>query len=54
MSFIGYGMGTAWQSIAHRIVIAGYGVAVVVALAVAAFIVSRLHEVRQERQRASR
>ena len=52
MSFIGYGVGTAWQSIAHGIVIAGYGVAVVVALAVAAFIVSRLREVRRERRQA--
>jgi hypothetical protein len=54
MSFIGYGVGTAWHSIAHGIVVAGYGIGAVVALAVAAFIVFRLREVRQDRQRTSR
>ena len=42
MSLIGYGVGTAWHSIAHGIAIAGYVIALVVVAAVAAFIVSRL------------
>jgi len=54
MSLIGYGVGSAWQSIAHEIAVAGYGAAAVVVLAVAAFIISRLREVRLERQRAGR
>jgi membrane protein DedA with SNARE-associated domain len=54
MSLIGYGVGSAWRSIAHGIAVAGFGIAVVAVLAVAAFIVSRLREVRLERQRAGR
>ncbi len=39
MSFIGYGMGSAWQSIAHGVAVAGYVIALVVVMmaAVAAF-----------------
>ena len=33
MSLIGYGVGSAWQSIAHGIAFAGYGIAVVVMFA---------------------
>jgi membrane protein DedA with SNARE-associated domain len=54
MSLIGYGVGSAWRSIAHGIAVAGYVIASVVVLAVAAFIASRLREVRLERQRAGR
>ena len=54
MSLIGYGVGSAWQNIAHGIAVAGYGAAGVVVLAVAVFIVSRLREVRLERQRAGK
>ena len=54
MSLIGYGVGSAWQSIAHGIAVAGYAVAVVVVLVVAVFVVSRLREVRLERQRAGK
>jgi len=54
MSFIGYGVGSAWQSIAHGIAVAGYVIALVVVLALAGFIVSRLREFRLERQRARR
>jgi len=54
MSFIGYGVGSAWQSIAHGIAVAGYVIApvVVVMAAAAAFVASRLREARPERQRA--
>ena len=55
MSFIGYGMGSAWQSIAHGIAVAGYVIALVVMMAaVAAFVASRLREARLERQRAGK
>ena len=49
ISLIGYGVGSAWRSIAHEIAVAGIGIAAVVVLAVAAFIVSRLRDVRRER-----
>ncbi|MGE5285874.1 MAG: DedA family protein [Micromonosporaceae bacterium] len=54
MSVIGYGVGSAWQSVAHGIAIAGYGIAIVLVLAVATFTASRLRGVRLERQRARR
>src|ERR1017187_8686793 len=41
ISLVGYGLGSAWQSIAH-------GIAVVVVLAVAAFITHRVRELRKE------
>jgi membrane protein DedA with SNARE-associated domain len=40
MSLIGYGVGSAWRSIAHGIAVAGYVIASVVVLTVAAFIAS--------------
>jgi membrane protein DedA with SNARE-associated domain len=49
ISLIGYGVGSAWRSIAYGIAVAGIGIAAVVVLAVAAFIVSRLRDVRRER-----
>ena len=54
MSLVGYGVGSAWQSVAHGIAVAGYGIAVVVVLAVAAFVVARRRDVRLARQRARR
>jgi membrane protein DedA with SNARE-associated domain len=49
ISLVGYGAGSAWRSIAHGIAVAGFGIAVVVVLAVAAFIAYRLREARRER-----
>jgi membrane protein DedA with SNARE-associated domain len=49
ISLVGYGVGSAWRSIAHGIAVAGFGIAVLVVLAVAAFIGYRLREVRRER-----
>jgi membrane protein DedA with SNARE-associated domain len=49
ISLVGYGVGSAWRSIAHGIAVAGFGIAVVVVLAVAAFIAYRLREARRER-----
>jgi membrane protein DedA with SNARE-associated domain len=48
ISLIGYGVGSAWQSVAHGIALAGYVIAVAVVLAIAAFIAYRLREVRAE------
>jgi membrane protein DedA with SNARE-associated domain len=48
ISLIGYALGSAWTSVANGIKVAGYGIAVVVILAIAAFIAYRLREVRRE------
>jgi membrane protein DedA with SNARE-associated domain len=48
ISLIGYAVGSAWQSVAHGIAVAGYGIAVLAVLAIAAFIAYRLREVRRE------
>lgn len=48
ISLVGYGVGSAWQSVAHGIAVAGYVIAAVVIVAVVAFIVYRLREVRRE------
>src|SRR5712692_7620716 len=48
ISLVGYGLGSAWQSVAHGIALAGYVIAVVVILALAVFITHRLREVRKE------
>ena len=47
---IGYGVASAWTSIYHGLSIASYVIVVVVVLAIAAFIVHRLREVRKEAQ----
>ncbi len=48
ISLVGYAVGSAWQSIAHGIAIAGYLIAALVVLAIVAFIAHRLREVRRE------
>ena len=48
IALIGYGLGDAWTSVAKGIKVAGYGIAVVVILAIVAFIAYRLHEFRQQ------
>ena len=52
LSLIGFGLGSAWQSADHGISIAGYTIALMVVVAVAAFIAYRLHAARLERKRA--
>ena len=54
MALLGYGVGSAWQCIAHGVAVAGYALAVVVVIAVAIFIAFRLRAARLERQRAGR
>lgn len=48
IALLGYGLSGTWTSIANGIKVAGYGIAVVVVLAVAAFVFYRLREVRKE------
>lgn len=48
ISLIGYAVGSAWKSVAHGIAIAGYGIAALAVLGIAAFIVYRLRELRLE------
>jgi membrane protein DedA with SNARE-associated domain len=48
LSVIGYEVGSAWHSISHDISIGGYVIVVLVVLAIAAFIIYRLREVRRE------
>lgn len=45
---IGYGVGSAWHSVAHDLSVAGYVVAVIVVAAIAGFVLYRLREVRRE------
>jgi membrane protein DedA with SNARE-associated domain len=49
---IGYAVGSAWHSVAHDLSIAGYVMAVVAVVAIAAFIVVRLRQQRREVQEA--
>lgn len=48
ISLIGYGIGSAWQSVAHGIALAGYAIAAALVIAVVGFIAYRLREVRRE------
>jgi membrane protein DedA with SNARE-associated domain len=48
IALIGYGLSGTWNSIEHAISVAGYGIAVVVVVAIAGFIWYRLREVRAE------
>ena len=48
ISLLGYSLSSTWLSIEHGIKLAGYGIAALVVLAIAAFILYRLREVRLE------
>jgi membrane protein DedA with SNARE-associated domain len=48
ISLVGYGVGTAWNSVAHGISLAGYVIAALAVIAIAALIVHRLREIRHE------
>jgi membrane protein DedA with SNARE-associated domain len=48
ISLIGYGVGSAWQSVAHGLAVAGYLIVALAVVAVAGFIVYRVREVRRE------
>jgi hypothetical protein len=53
ISLIGYGVGSAWQSVAHGLALAGYVIAVLAIIAIAAFIAYRVREVRREGQHSA-
>ncbi len=48
MSSIGYAVGPAWSRVASDLSVAGYVTAVVVVLAIVAFVIYRLRELRRE------
>ncbi len=48
ISLLGYSLSSTWQSISHGIAVAGYLIAAVAVVAIAALIVHRLREVRRE------
>lgn len=48
LSAIGYAVGSAWHSVEHDVSVAGYFVAALVVVAIAAFVVFRLRAVRKE------
>jgi membrane protein DedA with SNARE-associated domain len=53
ISLIGYGIGSAWQSVAHGLAVAGYVIFAVAVVGIAAFIVYRVREVRREGQHSA-
>ncbi len=48
ISLLGYGVGSAWNTVAHGISVAGYAIAAVAVIAIVAFIWHRLRELRAE------
>jgi len=48
ISLVGYAVGTQWKSIEHAISLAGYAIAVVAVIGIAAFVLHRLRAVRRE------
>jgi membrane protein DedA with SNARE-associated domain len=51
-SAIGYALGSAWDSVAHEISVAGYVIVALVVVAIVAFVVIRVRAVRQESREA--
>ena len=48
IALVGYGLGSAWERVAHGITVAGYAIVAVAVLAIVAFIAYRLRELRHE------
>jgi membrane protein DedA with SNARE-associated domain len=48
ITLVGYGFGSAWNSVAHYIALGGYAIVAIVVIAVGAFIAYRLRELRKE------
>lgn len=48
VALVGYGLGSAWESVAHGISLAGYVIVALAVVAIAGFIVYRLRELRHE------
>jgi membrane protein DedA with SNARE-associated domain len=53
ISMVGYALSSTWQSIAHGIALAGYLIAAAAVVAIAAFVMYRLREVRKENAAAA-
>ena len=53
ISMVGYALSSTWQSIAHGIALAGYLIAAAAVIAIAAFVIYRLREVRKENAEAA-
>jgi membrane protein DedA with SNARE-associated domain len=54
MTLIGYGVGSAWQSVSHYMSVGSYVLVAVVVLAIAGFVGYRLREFRKESAAAKR
>ena len=48
ISLVGYGVGNAWNKVNHDISLAGYGIVAIAVVAIAAFVIVRLRELRKE------
>jgi len=48
ISLIGYWVGNAWNKVNHDISLAGYGIVAIAVVAIAAFVIFRLRELRKE------
>jgi membrane protein DedA with SNARE-associated domain len=48
ISLVGYGVGNAWNRVNHDISLAGYGIAAIAVICIAAFVALRLRELRKE------
>jgi membrane protein DedA with SNARE-associated domain len=53
ITLIGYAVGTQWQKVAHGFALAGYVIAAVAVIGIAAFVWHRLREVRREQAAAA-
>ena len=48
ISLVGYGVGNAWTKVNHDISLAGYGIVAIAVIAIAAFVIHRLRDLRKE------
>jgi len=48
ISLVGYGVGNAWTKVNHDISLAGYGIVAIAVVAIAAFVIHRLRDLRKE------
>ena len=48
ISLVGYGVGNAWNKVNHDISLAGYGIVAIGVVAIAAFVIHRLRDLRKE------
>ena len=54
LSCIGYGLGSAWQSVSHGLTIVGYGLFAVLVIAIVGFVVYRFRQFRREARSGGR